>query len=346
MDKTLAEIAKIVGGEVVGDENIIITGINGLQEAKKGDLTFVADSKFISLAKTTEATALIVSRDVQIPGKACILTDNPSFSFSKIISFIYEQDQCRIGGIHPSAVIDKEAVIGKNVAIGPCVVVEGQVILGDNTVIHSGCHIGYKTKIGQNCQIYPNVTIREKVEIGQKVIIHSGAVVGADGFGFTEVDGVHEKIPQIGTVCIEDDVEIGANVTIDRARFDKTIIGRGTKIDNLVQIAHNVVIGENCIVVSQTGISGSVHIGNRAILAGQVGVVGHLTIGEGAVVTGRAVVRKSIPSFTKVSGDPARPHIEELRGQIHIKKLPEYIKKIDDLEKKIKILEKRIEGKG
>ena len=244
MKKTLAQIAEIVKGEVVGDKGLVITGLSGVQEAQKGELTFIANSKYIPLAQTTKASAVLVFRDMRIPGKSFIRTDNPSLAFAQIASVMLEEGVYRPRGIHPTAIIAPDAVMGKNVAVGPYTVIESWARVADNTVLHSGCYVGHHTTIGNNCLVYPNVTIRERLTIGDRVVIHSGTVLGSDGFGFVQVDGVHEKIPQIGTVIVEDDVEIGANVAIDRARFDKTVIGKGTKIDNLVQVAHNVILGE------------------------------------------------------------------------------------------------------
>jgi len=211
------------------------------------------------------------------------------------------------------------------------------------SVIYSGCYIGRNVCIGKNCLIYPHVTIRERVEIGNRVIIHSGAVIGSDGFGFAMVRGVQKKILQIGIVLIEDDVEIGANVTIDRARFDKTIIGQGTKVDNLVQIAHNVITGENCIIVAQAGISGSTVLGDGVILAGQAGLVGHIHIGDKAIIAAQAGVTKSVSPGIKVSGYPAKPHEIARRVNACVQNLPNLYKKIKALEDKIIELENKIE---
>jgi UDP-3-O-[3-hydroxymyristoyl] glucosamine N-acyltransferase len=228
--------------------------------------------------------------------------------------------------------------LGKNIAIGPFAIIEDNVILGDDTIVYGNSYIGHDTNIGTKCIIYPNVSIRERITLGNRVIIHCGTVIGSDGFGFAKIRGVQEKIPQIGTVLIEDDVEIGANVTIDRARFDKTIIGKGTKIDNLVQIAHNVIIGENCIIVAQAGISGSTIVGKGVILAGQAGLVGHITVGDGAVAAAQAGVTKSIPAHTMVSGYPARPHDVAKRVNACVQNLPQLYKRIKELEQKIEKL--------
>jgi UDP-3-O-[3-hydroxymyristoyl] glucosamine N-acyltransferase len=271
--------------------------------------------------------------------KPVVRVEDPSSSFSKLASIFIDVRSVHPQGIHPTAVIAEGVNLGQNVSIGAYAVVEAGVSIGDHTVVYSGCFIGSNTKIGAQCLIYPHVSIRENISIGQRVIIHSGAVIGSDGFGFVQVDGKHQKIPQIGTVLIGDDVEIGANVTIDRARFDKTVIGRGTKIDNLVQIAHNVIIGEHCVIVSQTGISGSSELKDRVILAGQVGVAGHLTIGEGSVVAAQSGVSKSIPAGGKFFGYPAKPQSTARRINAIVQRLPHYIETIRNLEEKIKVLE-------
>ena len=342
MKKTLAEIAKIVDGEVVGDKDLVITGLSGIQEAKEGDLTFLADSKYISFCEKTKASAIITSRDIEIPEKSIIRTDNPSLAFTDLISAVTEGSAQRLKGVHEAAFIAEDAVIGNNVAVGPCAIIGSKAAVGDNTVIFGGSYVGHDTTIGADCLIYPNVTIREHVTIGNHVVVHSGTVIGSDGFGYIQIDGVHKKIPQLGTVVIEDDVEIGANVAVDRARFDKTVIGRGSKIDNLVQVAHNVVMGENCIIISQVGISGSVNIGKGAILAGQAGIIGHVTIGEGAIIYAQSAVAKAVPAHTRVSGYPARLHMEAKRIQAYTQRLPQYVKAIQELEKKVEKLETRL----
>jgi len=339
MHKTLAEIANIVNGEVVGDEDLVITGLSGIQEAREGDLTFLANSKYISLSRNTKATAIITSRDIKISGKSVIRTDNPSVAFADLITAMTGDDVHPFKGIHKAAFIAGDCEIGKNVSIGPYAIVESQAKISNNTIIYGGSYVGHHTTIGDDCLIYPNITIREHVNIGSRVIVHSGTVIGSDGFGYIQVDDAHKKIPQIGTVTIEDDVEIGANVAIDRARFDRTVIGRGTKIDNLVQVAHNVVMGENCIIISQVGISGSVNIGKGSYLLGQAGITGHLTIGERSIVFSQSALGKSIPPQSHVSGSPARSHAEAKRVFASTQKLPRYIKIIQDLLKRVQKLE-------
>ncbi len=342
LNKSLKEIAKLIDGEVIGDANIAISGVSGIKEAKEGDITFVASSKYLSLIDETKASAIITTPDIDSASKPIVRVGNPSLAFSKVISLFSLDEQVRPKGIHSTAIIGKNVKLGKAVGIGAYVVVEDEVEIGDSTVIYPGCFVGTKTKIGKKTLIYPNVSIREKIEIGNRVVIHPGSVIGSDGFGFATVKGVHQQIPQIGTVLIEDDVDIGSNVTIDRARFDKTIIGKGTKIDNLVQIAHNVIIGENSMIIAQVGIAGSAKIGKNVILAGQSGVAGHIEVGDDVVVAGQAGVTKSTPAKTKVFGYPARPYALAMRINAYVQRLPKLYDKIDKLEKQITQLKEEI----
>ncbi len=341
---TALEVAKLVSGKVIGDENVEVSGISGIKEATEGDVTFLANEKYIHLLETTKASVIITSPDMKLPqiNKTLILTENPSLAFARLVEHWFPQEVDHPKGIHPTAIIGENVQLGENVAIGAYVVIEKNVKIGGNTIIYAGSYIGHDTKIGDDCLIYPNVSIRERIIIGNRVIIHSGTVIGSDGFGFATVKGVHHRIPQIGTVVIEDDVEIGANVTIDRARFDKTVIGRGTKIDNLVQIAHNVIIGENAIIVAQSGISGSTVIGNGVILAGQTGVVGHISIGDGAVVGAQSGVTKSVPPGAVVLGSPARPISVTKRILACIPSLPDLKRTIEKLIRRVDALEKEL----
>lgn len=343
MQKTIRELAKLVDGEIIGNDNAVVTGVCGIQEAREGDVTFLANAKYYPFLETTRATAIVTSREITSNAKTLIRTDNPSLAFAKIVSLAFPADTRHPQGVHPAATIGKNVALGKDVAIGAHAVIADNVVIGDRSVIYPNCYIGYDAVIGSNALIYPNVSIRERVVIGARVIIHSGTVVGSDGFGYATINGVHHKIPQIGTVIIEDDVEIGANVTIDRARFDKTVIGRGTKIDNLVQIAHNVVIGENSIIVAQVGISGSTAIGNNVTIAGQAGLVGHIAIGDGAIIAAQSGVSKSVPANTMVWGYPAKPMETARRVNACVHNLPRLYKAVEELKKKIEALESRLQ---
>ncbi|MFH1406400.1 MAG: UDP-3-O-(3-hydroxymyristoyl)glucosamine N-acyltransferase [Candidatus Omnitrophota bacterium] len=340
MELTVKEIAKLLSGEVVGDPDIKIKGVCGIKESKPGDITFIANSRYNPLMDNTQASCVITSRDVKNAPRTIIRTENPSLAFAKIVSVFWPEQIKHPTGMHATATIGKNVKLGKDVAVDANAVLEDNCEIGDRTIIYAGVYVGHNAKIGADCIIYPNVTIRDNLTIGNRVSVHSGTVIGSDGFGFATVKGLHHKIPQIGTVIIEDDVEIGSNVAIDRARFGKTIVGKGTKIDNLVQIAHNVVLGENCIVIAQTGISGSTEVKNNVTFAGQSGTVGHITIGENSVIAAQAGVTKAVPPNTCVSGYPAKPHHIAKRINACMQRLPILFKIISGIDKRIKELEK------
>ena len=243
--------------------------------------------------------------------------------------------------VHDTAVVGENVKIGKNVAIMPHVVIADNVEIGDNTVIYPHTYIGENCSIGDNSTIYPNVTIREQSKVGNEVIIHSNTVVGSDGFGFVTQKGKHNKVPQVGNVVIEDNVEIGANVALDRATTGNTIIKSGTKIDNFVHIAHNVIVGENCLVVAQTGIAGSTIVGNNVTFAGQCGCVGHIKIGDNTVFAARSAPISDVPANSFYAGFPAKPHREWLKSKANVNKVPDMIKKIKELEKRLADLENK-----
>ena len=330
----LAEIAERFGITLEGDGELEIVAVAGLKEAGKGDISFLANPKYAAQVAETAASAVIVPLDWDRPVKCAILrAENSDQAFAEIAELFYEPVPAPASGVHPSAVVAESAQLGEGVSIGAHCTIEAGVVIGNNSVIQSNCVIGYKTTIGADCLLYPLVSTREFSEIGNRVIIHNGSVVGSDGFGYAvQDDGSRTKIPQIGKVVIEDDVEIGANVAIDRARFGKTRIGKGTKIDNLVQIAHNVVIGEHSVLCGQAGISGSSTIGSRCILAGQAGLAGHLEIGDGAIVGAQAGVTKDIPAKSFVIGSPAMPHLmakKMIANMVTLPKLKEKVKRLE-----------------
>jgi UDP-3-O-[3-hydroxymyristoyl] glucosamine N-acyltransferase len=343
--KTLAELAEYLDGHVEGDPKTIIRGASGIKEAGEGDITFLANSKYGSLAKSTKASAIIVAESAPaVPDRSMIRTENPSLAFARIVKLLAPNHAVLPKGIHPTAVIGKNVKLGSGVAVQPYVVIDDYAEIGDNVTLYTGVYVGHHTQIGKETVIYPHVTIREYVKIGERVIVHSGSVIGCDGFGYATVSGAHHKIPQVGTVVLSDDVEVGANVTIDRARFGKTFIGRGTKIDNLVQIAHNVTIGEHSIIVAQCGISGSTSIGNRVVMAGQAGVVGHISVGDNVTIGAQSGVSKSVPQNSTILGQPAREFNKAKRIYATLSRLPEMAKSINDLQEKIEELEKKLGG--
>jgi UDP-3-O-[3-hydroxymyristoyl] glucosamine N-acyltransferase len=341
MQKTLREIAEFIGGELVGDGNTAISGIAGIQDAAEGDVTFLANPKYLAFLERTAASAIITSKEVKAALKPIVRVTNPSLAFAKVVSLLMPGSLEHPQGIHPTALIGKDVALGTGVAVGAYTVIEEGAKIGSGAVIYSQCYVGRNSSIGADSLIYPHVSLREDVTIGNRVIVHSGTVIGSDGFGFVSVEGRHHKIPQVGSVVIEDDVEIGANVAIDRARFDKTVIGSGTKIDNLVHIAHNVTIGKNCLIVAQVGISGSTAIGDNVILAGQVGVVGHVKIGDNAVVLAQSGVSKSVPGGLTVWGYPAREEAAAKRINALVQGLPRLHQSIKELKKRLEELEKK-----
>lgn len=314
---TLGELAEELGGELTGDRNLTVGNINDIEEAEEGDLAFILAKRFERLLEKTKASACVVPEGTGKSAVPTIRCKNPNLAFKKAAELISPDRISRPSGVH------KTASIGENVTLG-----EG-VAIGAYTVIGDCC------EVGRDSIIYPNVTMRENVKIGERVIIHPGCVIGSDGFGYERTQRGYEKIPHIGGVIIEDDVELGACVTVDRAKMAYTKIGRGTKVDNLVHIAHNVTIGKNCIIVAQCGISGSVKIGDNVIMGGQVGLVDHIEIGDNAMIAAQSGVSKSVPPNTIMFGSPAIPIKNQKTSFILYKKLPEIYKRLQTLERKL-----------
>ncbi len=295
MTFTVKDLAAQSGGELVGDPALKITGAASLIEAAQGEISFFTDRKYIGLLRKTCASAIFVPPDfAESINAAQIRVSDPSKAFEQVLLKFAPKRISFAPGVHPSAIVDPSVQLGERVSIQPMAVVEPGVRIGDDTIIGAGSYVGHETVIGSACHIYPHVTIRERSRIGSHVTIHSGAVIGADGFGFEMVDGRQQKIQQLGIVQIDDDVEIGANTTVDRARFGRTWIQQGVKIDNLVQIAHNVVIGKNTVIAAQTGIAGSVRIGQRVLIGGQVGIIGHIEIGDNTAIGAQSGISKNI----------------------------------------------------
>ena len=344
MNITVQEAADFLGGKLYGDPSTVITGISKIEDANTGDLTFFYLSSYEKFLATTKASAILVKPEIQKSrNDICYIeVDDPKNSFQKIITnyFLYE---ISLEGIDNSASISPSAKIGENVSIGKNVVVSENCVIGNDTKIFHNSVLMDNVKIGSDTLIYPNVTIRENCVIGNRVIIHSGTVIGSDGFGYTQdKNGAYEKIPQIGNVIIEDDVEIGSNVSIDRASLGSTIIQKGVKLDNLIQIAHNVVVGENTVVSAQVGISGSTKIGKNCILAGQVGIVGHIVINDGIIVGAQSGVSKSLVTKGTYSGSPANEIGNHLKLQAHVRNIPSYAEKIKQLQKDIEEIKSQV----
>lgn len=346
MTMTVEEIARRLGGRVEGNPQAVISGLSGIREAEPGQMSFIANPHYAAAAAVTQATAVIVSEDWNRPCSATLIrVKNPDKAFAETAVWFAPPPVVFTPGIHPTAVIADSARLGREVCIGPYVVIEPEVVVGDRCVICAGGYLGHGTTLGNDGKLYPHVTIREYTRIGSRVIIHNGAVIGSDGFGYVQEGAVRKKIPQIGIVVIGDDVEIGANVAIDRARFGQTRIGNGVKMDNLIQVAHNVVIGDNCVIVAQAGISGSTIIGERTILAGQAGLAGHLVIGADVIVGAQAGVNKDIPAKTFVLGSPAWPYEKSMKAFANVSRLPELKEKVAALEARLAKLEQKLTAK-
>jgi len=338
---TLAELAALTGGLLEnGSPDFSVSGVAAVTEATAAQVTFFGNARYLPALKQSQAAAAFVPLDFseQI-APALIKVPNPSLAFAQALEKFAPPPIAYPPGIHPTAVIGPDVTLGEAVSIQPYAVIERGVAIGAGSVIGAHVFIGQESTLGPACHIHPHVTIRERTLIGSRVIIHSGAVLGSDGFGYEFSAGRHVKIPQTGSVQIDDDVEIGANVTIDRARFGRTWIQEGTKIDNLVQIAHNVVIGRHSIIVSQTGISGSSKLGQYVTLAGQVGLSGHIEIGDRAVVGAQSGVSKNIPAGEIWFGYPAAP-MREYKERLA------YLNRLDKLNARVRKLEQVLDAKG
>ncbi|MFZ4765749.1 MAG: UDP-3-O-(3-hydroxymyristoyl)glucosamine N-acyltransferase [Roseimicrobium sp.] len=339
MNTTLKELAELVGGRIVaGDPATSISGFNSIQEAEQGDITFLGNSRYAAALRRTLARAVLTDeRFEDIPDHlAVIRMENPTLGFSSIIQKYGPQKRPIIPGVHPTSVVSPTAQFDPfSVTIGPHAFVDQDVIIGAGSYIGAGACLEAGSRLGEGCVIHPNVVIRERCLLGNRVIIHSGTVIGTDGFGYEFQAGKHTKIDQVGIVQIDDDVEIGSCTTIDRARFGRTWIGEGTKIDNLVQIAHNCTIGKHCIIVSQVGISGSTRVGNYVTFAGQVGVVGHLNIGDQTTFLAKSGLTKDYTQPGTYTGFPARPLIEGRRVLAYPARVPELLERIRELEGRV-----------
>jgi len=339
MELSVRKIAELVRGEVVGGDDCVIRGVAAFDEAGPDHITFAASADCKRRIDETSAGAVIVPLEIRQSKKILVRVENPYLALAKVSTLFHPVSRPVIG-ISQRAHVGENLKCGKEISVYPGVFVGDDVTLGDRVTLHPGVVIDNRVVVGDDVVVYPNVCILERCEIGSRVIIHGGSVIGSDGFGFASDGDRYHKIPQTGIVRIDDDVEIGACNTIDRATFGRTWIKRGVKTDNLVHIAHNVVVGEDTVLVAQVAIAGSVTIGNHAILAGQAGVAQHVTIGNRVTVVGQSGVGKSVPDDQIVSGTPALPHRLWLRVSNIIPKLPEMKKKIRELEKRIERLEK------
>lgn len=336
---TLAELAAELGGVVVGDGSTVIRGVAGIREAQPGDITFLANARYDGYIAETQASAVICSREPRSSAIPLLQVDNPYLAFQRVVQLLRPALEKPLPGVHPTAVVSPAARVGEGVSIGPYCVIEAGASVGDRTVLMPYTYVGVQASVGADCLVYPRVTIREECVVGDRCILHVGVVLGADGFGFAFDSGRYHKVPQVGIVVVGDDVEIGANTTVDRATTDATRIGSGTKIDNLVQVGHNVVTGEHCIIVAQVGISGSTRLEDYVTIGGQAGIIGHVVLGRGAQVGAQSGVSKSIAPGARVFGYPAMALSVFKRVHAYLQKLPQLFDRTRALEERVEKLE-------
>lgn len=342
MEFTAKMIAGYLNGTLEGDDNAVVTGVSKIEEGKKGTLAFLANPKYEKHIYDTQATIVLVNKDFKPSKKipaTLIRVDNAYKAFASLLQ-MYESSKPKKTGISDLAYIDPTASTGKEIFIGPYAVIEAHAEIGDQSRIYPQVYVGEKVRIGKNCIIYPGARIYHECVIGDHCIIHAGAVIGSDGFGFArEEESTYEKIPQLGNVVLEDDCEIGANVTIDRATMGSTILRKGVKLDNLIQIAHNVELGANTAMAAQSGIAGSTKLGENCIVAAQGGLVGHLNIGNNVIIGAQSGVTKDIADKEIVLGSPAWPISDSKRSLAVMRRLPQLRDQVNELQKKIRELE-------
>jgi UDP-3-O-[3-hydroxymyristoyl] glucosamine N-acyltransferase len=331
---TASELAQLVGGSLIGDGSVQLTGFAPAATARAGDLTFAENEMFFDRAEQSAASAILVDGDGKVSTKTLIKVPQARIGFAKALSLFFPDPEFA-PGVHPTAVVAASAQVDPSAHIGPHCVVGERTKIGPRAVLESLVHVGADVSIGGETRVFPQATIYGGSQIGARVRIHASSVIGSDGFGYVLDSGIHRKIPQVGIVIIRDDVEIGAGVTIDRGALGATEIGKGAKIDNLVQIAHNVTIGENCIVVAQAGIAGSSKIGAYTVIAGQVGIAGHLKIGSKVTIAAQSGVMHDIPDGAKWFGSPAQPDRDMKRQLLALQKLPELLRRVAQLEKQL-----------
>jgi UDP-3-O-[3-hydroxymyristoyl] glucosamine N-acyltransferase len=336
---TLAELARELGGTVVGDDSVEIRGVAGIREALPGDVTFLANSRYEGYLAETRASAVICDRANRHASVPLLQVDHPYLAFQKAVRLFRPELYQPLPGVHPTAVVSPAANIGEGASIGPLCTIEPGARIGAKTVLMAGCYVGVQASVGEGCLLYPRVVLREECVLGDRCIVHAGAVIGADGFGFAFDAGRYHKVPQVGNVIVGNDVEIGANTTIDRATTESTRVGDGTKIDNLVQIGHNVVIGRHCIIVAQVGISGSTELEDYVTVGGQAGIIGHVKLGRGVQVGAQSGVSKSWPAGTTMFGTPAAPLSLFKRLNAYLQKLPLLFERTKTLETRVAKLE-------
>ncbi len=336
---TLGAIAKWIDGSVRGDASMPISGVNAIADAGPEEITWLADPEYAGQLAGSRAGAVIVPRGFGETRMPAVLVDSPKAAIITVLGRFAPPVPRPAAGVHPTALVAPTARLGKDVAVGPHAVIEERAAIGAGSVIHANAFIGADVILGRDCMIWTGVVIRERCTLGERVVIHPNTTIGADGFGFEYLEGRHVHIPQIGTVVIEDDVEIGANACIDRAKFGATRIGRGTKIDNLVQVAHNVVVGADCLLVAQCGIGGSARLGRGVVLGGKAGVRDHAQLGDGVQGAACCCISKDVPAGTTMVGSPALERQQFVRERAMVRQVPRLIEQLKDLIQRVKQLE-------
>jgi len=334
----ISDLGELLGAEIVGDGNHEIEGARSLDSAEQEHLSFLHNPKYVEEALSSRAGAILVADASLLPGRNLLVCPEPYLALAHALEYFYPSE-VPSPGVHSSAVVAEDVELGEDASVGPLAYVGAGSSIGAGSAIGPGCVLGVDVVVGADSVLHPRVVVEDGCRIGDHCVIHSGTVIGADGFGFATVDGKHHKVPQVGIVVLEDDVELGSNVCVDRAALGETRIGRGTKVDNLVQIAHNVQIGEGCLLVAQSGISGSTKIGHHSVIAGQAGCVGHIDIGNGVVLAARAVATKDVPDGVMLSGHPGRPHREWLKTNANIQRLDGLRQQVKELEARLSDLE-------
>ena len=342
----LSDIVELVGEAFSGDPSLEITGVRTLADAQASDISFLGNPKYAAQVDSSSAGAVLVPRKHQGESPRFVRVDDPYVALALILTKWFSAIPGPAAGISPLASVAATARIGAGAAIGPFVAIGEHAEIGEDCVVFDGCSIGANARIGRGSLLYPNVTLYHGCILGERNIVHAGAVIGSDGYGFATTGGRHRKIPQIGIVRVGDDVEIGAATTIDRAALGETVIGEGTKIDNLVQIGHNVRVGKHCLLVSMSGIAGSSELGDYCVLAGQSGLVGHIKLGNQVVVAAQSAVTKDWEGPIQLSGSPARPLGEKLRSDATLARMPKQRERVRELERRVAELERKLADKG
>ena len=344
---TLSDIATLLGCPPPADAHRPVTGVATLADAKPDELSFVSSEAFAEQLAATRAAGVIMGKKLRVPppeGKAVLVVDDTDLAVAKVLELFAPPVPRPPAGVDPAARVATSATLGDGVAVAPNAYVGERSRIGARTVLHPGVYVGDDVTVGEDCVLFPNVVVRERVTVGNRVVIHAGSVLGSDGFGYRWDGSKHAKVPQIGTVVVEDDVEIGSCVCVDRAKFAATRIGRGTKIDNLVQVAHNVQVGPHCIIVGHVGIAGSAKLGTGVVLGGQVAVRDHVTIGDGSMVAATSAIAEDVPPKSFMSGTPALPHRQSLREQAAMRRLPDLVVQVRKLQEEVEGLRKKLEG--